>query len=147
MLDFREYSTVQRARQLSGAALVSAALLQVSCVSSTPVTPAPLAPQEQASLAAAMQGRWKCSHTKKESDAREPLDDTVLFAFNGDGTYWHRIETSLVVVENTYRYHLEGRNVVNDSPHGTYRVEASSAQELALFNYDTTTTWYLVRQP
>ncbi len=147
MLDYREYPTDPGARRLIGAALFSAALLHVSCVSSTPVTPAPLAPQEQASLAAAMQGRWKCSHTKEGGDAREPLGDNVLFAFNGDGTYWHRIETSLLVVENTYRYHLEGRNVVNDSPHGTYRVDASSAQELALFNYDTTTTWYLVRQP
>ena len=45
-----------------------------------------------------------------------------------------------------YRFHLEGRNLVNDSPYGTYRVDAVSAQELALFNYDTTTTWYFARQ-
>ena len=129
------------------AALLSVALTQLGCVSATPVTPAPLAPQEQASLAAALHGRWKCSHTKEGRDAREPIDDAVLFTFNGNGTYTHRLETALGTFENTYRYHLDGRNVVNDSPHGTYRVDASSAQELALFNYDTTTTWYLVRQP
>ncbi|MGZ3419159.1 MAG: hypothetical protein ACXVEF_27640 [Polyangiales bacterium] len=91
-------------------------------------------------------GRWKCTHTKvEEADKKEQPAD-VIYTFNSDGTYRLQINYAFMGMDKTYKYSLDGRNVITDSPHGTYRIEALSGATLDLFNYDATTTWYLARQ-
>lgn len=54
--------------------------------------------------------------------------------------------TPLVNFDKTYKYKLDGKNMVTDSPHGTYRVDELNGNDLALFNYDASTVWYLHRE-
>ncbi len=127
--------------------LLALALCLGGCLpGSTPVTPAPLAAQEQQQVAAALLGAWTATHSKQGDAAKKEESDVVKFEFRADGTYRHVIEASLAAMDETYGYKLEGRNVTTTSPHGTYRINSVDAQRLELFSYEFTTTWYLAKR-
>ncbi len=112
----------------------------------TPVTPSPLPADQQAEVGREILGRWKCTATKVEDGEKRDQPADVFMTFNSDGTYHHVIHGPLGLgMDKTYRYQLDGRNMTTDSPHGTYRVDAVSNDELTLFSYWATTTWYFRR--
>jgi ABC-type glycerol-3-phosphate transport system substrate-binding protein len=127
--------------------LLAAVLTLAACgPKATPVTPAPLSAAEQSELGKSIRGTWKCTHTKVGDDGEkneQPMD--VVYAFNADGTYRLVIHGGPFGMDKTYKFHLDGKNVTTDSPHGTYRVDDVTASSMDLFNYDATTTWYLQR--
>lgn len=139
-------TTMPQWRWLFGTLLAASVLVSTGCVKSTPVTPAPLAAEEQQRVAATLLGAWRATHSKQGDAAKEEEGATVEFEFRPDGKYRHVIVASIAAVDNTYGYRLDGGNVVTDSPHGTYRINFVDGQRLELFNYDATTTWYLVRK-
>ncbi|WP_437985169.1 hypothetical protein [Sorangium sp. So ce117] len=117
----------------------------VACVpKATPVTPQPLAAEEQVRINGGLKGPWK-EVAAKVGDGERKSEAMMRITFNPDGTYLHEFDTPFGVMRVTYKYRLDGKNVLTDSPHGTYRVDELSGDLLTLFNYDATTTWYLER--
>ncbi len=110
----------------------------------TPVTPQPLSAEEQARINEGIKGTWK-QVAAKVGDGERKSEEAMVFTFNPDGTYRLQIDTPVGVVKFTYKYRLDGKNMVTDSPHKEYRVDELKDDSLTLFNYDATTTFYLQR--
>ncbi len=113
----------------------------------TPVTPQPLSAPEQAEMARALAGSWRLTAVRiGDGEKKDDSSTNVQFAFDGAGKYRHIIGTPFGTLDKSYEYRLDGRNVVTNSPHGTYRIDAVTPSTLDLFNYDASVVWYLARQ-
>lgn len=111
----------------------------------TPVTPQPLGAEEQARINKGIKGSWR-EVAAKVGDGRRKSEEAMKFTFYPDGTYLHQIDGPFgETLSFAYKYRLDGKNVITDSPHGAYRVDELNGDLLTLFNYDATTTWYLHR--
>lgn len=124
-------------------ALLAATLVSgvAGCIHATPVTPAPMAEDEQKALRANLVGKWQWVGNAKPNGEVESQPLRTYFTFNGDGSFRHEVY-GLVNVDRTYTWSLEGRNVVTTSP-GLQTMRAESWQEkgkLRLFIYGLTTT-------
>jgi hypothetical protein len=127
-------------------AILSISLLAACGPKPTPVVPTPVSSEEQGRLQAAIVGNWKCTHTKVGEDEKKDQPLEVLYTFKSDGSYHLHIGGSILIpVDKDYQFKLDGRNVVTNSPHGTYRVDDLSGNTMTLFNYDASTAWYLTR--
>lgn len=117
-------------------ALLLPALLLVGCVSSTPVKPAPIAPEEEPKMKAALVGT--CHVVMTQDPGGAPKEDKgIHLTFQPDGKLHYRIESPMGDVNNDVAYRLEGRNVVSDGMYKTMRVDEYSERKLLLFVYDT----------
>ncbi len=125
-------------------ALLAATLLSgaAGCMfQSTPVTPAPLAEDEQKALRATLIGKWQWVGNAKPDGEVESQPLRTYFTFNGDGSFRHEAYGP-IIVDKTYNWSLDGRNVVTSSPGvQTMRVESWKEKgRLRLFIYGLTTT-------
>jgi hypothetical protein len=123
--------------------LLLSAVLFAACASrGTPVTPAPLSPAGQTALAGAILGTWRATHTREGTADKKEVSATIHCTFNLDGSYVLKVSGNS---DKTYKYRLDGKNMITDSPEGTYRVDEVTAQTMQLFHYGTSTVWYLER--
>lgn len=129
------------------AVLVSAFLALVpatGCVHSTPVTPAPLAPDKAAELRAVLPGRWVLSEVQKEGGAREPASGgTTKFVFGDDGQFGFIVEP----FANLHaKWTLDGANVSTDPSVMECRIDAWTPKTLDVFVYSQSERWYFRRE-
>jgi hypothetical protein len=116
-------------------ALITPMLLLVACVSATPVKPAPIAPEEEPKMKAALVGT--CHVVMTQAPGGAPREDKgIHLTFQPEGKLHYRIESPVGDVTNDSTYRLEGRNVVSDGIYKTMRVDEYSDQKLLLFVYD-----------
>jgi hypothetical protein len=111
----------------------------------TPVTAMPTSPDEEASLAKALQGEgWKFQKTIYE-DGREEGVSGILFIhmeFSPEGNFTYRVQGRPTV----HTYKVEGKNIVTTHPNvKTLRVDSISPNELKVFVYDMTLSWVWTR--
>lgn len=111
-------------------------VVAVGCVSSTPVKPAPIAPEEEPKMKAALVGTCHVVMTQDPGGAPK-ADKGIHLTFSPDGKLHYRIETPMGNVDNDVAYRLEDRNVVSDGMYRTMRVDEWSDRKLLLFVYDT----------
>lgn len=127
---------------------LAAPLVSLACVSSTPVKPAPVAPDEAARLAAALQGTCEVVGVRNagETEVEDDGAGAIRFTFGPRGKLHTLIDTSLARLEQDNTYRLEGRNLVTDGSHGTFRVDDYSTNTIQLFVYDQSKTFYCKKQ-
>jgi hypothetical protein len=103
----------------------------------TPVTPAPLAAEEQQKLQAVIVGTWRWTQNEKPAGQREEIPGFLVtrFVFRPDGTCAYQAR-GIAFVNQEGTYHLEGRNVVTTmSSLREFRVETWGNAEVKAFSY------------
>jgi len=113
------------------------------CVHSTPVTPAPLAPDKAAELRAALPGRWVLHEVQPEGGAREAASGgTTTFVFGADGQFAFIVEP----FANLHaKWALDGANVSTDPAVMECRIDSWTATTLDVFVYSKSERWYFRR--
>lgn len=112
------------------------------CVSATPVTPAPLAPERASELQSILPGKWLWMASSKTlngpKDGVGGLYEAIrLYTFNANGT--------VRLGKREEKWSLDGANLIG-FPLGTARVEEFSPVKLTLFIYDNSTFMYFERR-
>jgi hypothetical protein len=103
----------------------------------TPVTPAPLAADDQAKLQSSLVGTWRWTQNEKEGGRREDIPGLLVtrFIFRPDGTCTYQAR-GFAYVNQDGTYHLEGRNVVTTmSSLREFRLENWEGAEVKAFSY------------
>jgi len=119
-------------------------LLLAACVSSTPVKPAPIAPDEEPKMKAALIGTCHVVMTQNPGGAPK-TDKGIHLTFHPDGKLHYRIETPVGDVNNDATYRFDGRNVVSDGIYKTMRVDEWSEQRLLIFVYDISKVFHCTK--
>ncbi len=118
----------------------------VGCVHSTPVTPAPLSPEDAPKLQAAIVGACKVTATQKEGAEKKDDASGLSFWFDANGNAGYAAANPFGgVVKISYKYKLDGRNILMDGPYKTFRADDYSTNELKLFVYDLSQTYYCTK--
>jgi hypothetical protein len=104
----------------------------------TPVSPAPMGPEEEASLRSGLMGTWRnWSTIHTDGVEEEEKKFRVFMVFREDGTG----EQGLGDKRSPFTYRLEGRNIfTSDESYPALRVEAVSQEELRMFWYALSVT-------
>lgn len=127
--------------------LAAASVINVAgCVTSTPVTPAPIAAEDAPKMSAALIGTWQLTMVQ-DPGGKPKADKGIHLTFRPDGKVHFRIETPGADVNRDYGYRLEGRNIVSDGIYKTMRVDEWREHNLVLFVYDTSKIFHLTREP
>lgn len=118
-----------------------------ACRHATPVTPAPLSMDQAAALRASIVGEWKWVKAREaDGDLSDPGGDTT-FKFGADGTLRYVSLTSLVALDQTYKWDLDGAHVRTTHPGmPVLRADVWTANHLELFWYDSSVTILLDRK-
>jgi hypothetical protein len=116
-------------------------LAVLGCAHATPVTPAPLAANDSATLAAMLTGTCTVTATQQEGD--EPKHTEGLhWTFGSDGQASYRVGS----VVSRFAYRVDGRNIVMDGPYKTIRIDDWSTPTMKWFMYDLSQTYYCTKQ-
>lgn len=113
-----------------------------SCVTSTPVAPAPLTPGRATQLTKTLPGTWLWMASEKEGgkqqDVSHLLEAGRTYVFNPDGT--------MKVANTKGTWSLDGANLSATLIFKTARVEECTPSKLTLFVYDNSTWMYFQRK-
>lgn len=132
--------------QATAAGAAALLALVAGCVHATPVTPSPLAADEEAKLKAALVGECTVTETRKEGGEKKKAEG-VTFRFTASGMGSYTAATVLATVNTPpYRYRVEGRNVLMDGPIPALRVDDYSGRTLEMFFYGLSETWYCTKR-
>ena len=123
--------------------LAALALTSAHCVSATPVTPAPISPDQAPKLQAALMGTCHVTGTQKpggEIDEAKGIYWTFADGCKGQ----QRLEVIGTILSD-FNYRLEGRNIVTDGTFKTIRVDDYSDKTLKLFVYELSQYYYCTK--
>ena len=123
---------------------ILAFLLMTGCATVTPVVPAPLAPDAQGQLAAALVGQCHVTGTQKPGgDISEA--EGIHWTFGPNGKFTQHISLGFGMT-NDYTYRIEGRNIFTNGAFKAMRVDDWSGQTLKFFLYDITQTYHCTKE-
>ena len=114
-----------------------------ACVQGSPVTPAPLAAADVASLQAALVGTCSITATQKLGGKRQTASG-LAWTFSADGSASYHLVGSSNLADFTYR--LDGRNVMMTGPHKAMRVDQFDGTTMTWFVYDIGEYYYCTKQ-
>jgi hypothetical protein len=120
------------------------AVASLHCVTATPVTPAPVSPEEAPKLQAALIGSCNVTATEKPGSAPKEAKG-IRMTFSADGKLAYHIETPFGSLDQVYTYKLDGRNIASDGIYKAMRVDEWNGKTLKLFMYELTQTYHCTK--
>lgn len=112
------------------------------CAHATPVTAAPVSPEDGAKLQAALIGTCNVTATQAEGGKKKEASD-LSFTFGPDGQASYKA----LGITAKFKYRIDGRNVLMDGPYKALRVDDWSGPTQVWFLYDLTETYYCTKAP
>jgi hypothetical protein len=113
------------------------------CAHATPVTPAPLAAADVASLQAALVGTCSVTATQTLGGERKTASG-LSWTFSADGNANYHLDGSSSLADFTYR--IDGRNVMMTGPYKAMRVDQFDGPTMTWFLYDTSEYYYCTKR-
>ena len=142
MFEIARATVARHARRLLLAAPLAAATV-MGCAHATPISAAPVAPEEASRLEAAIAGTCEVTATQKEGGARKDAKG-LKWTFGPDGQGMFDVPGGMTF-GNKFSYHVDGRNILMDGTYKAFRVDDYATPTLKLFLYDISETYYCTK--
>jgi hypothetical protein len=120
------------------------ALCVTHCATVTPVTPAPVEPDQQPQLEAALLGQCHVTGTQKPGGAIKEAKG-IHWTFSPGGKLHQWLDVGFGRHDD-FAYRVEGRNIVTTGAFKTMRLEDWSGTTLKFFMYETTENYYCAKE-
>jgi len=120
-------------------------VLSLHC-GSTPVTSAPVTPEQASQIQTALLGTCEVTGTQKAGSPVVKETRGIRWTFDGKSTFHQHVHNAnLGTVDSDYTYRLDGRNVVTTGGVRTMRLDRWDSGTLTFFLYDVSETYFCPR--